>query len=183
MTMTILHTMPNISAQPTWMRVLLGVVMILGGILVLGDVVLATIISAKLIGLTAIVVGVVEIIHAFATKGWGSFVWKVLLGVLYVAAGTALLRAPVAGALMLTWIFGVFLLASGFVRIIMGFGQQESGWTMLISGTFGIIAGLIILTGFPATGLWVLGFLLGIDLILHGIAWLVFGRARPVHGT
>ncbi|EIG62723.1 hypothetical protein ABIB85_000276 [Bradyrhizobium sp. JR1.5] len=32
--------------------------------------------------------------------------------------------------------------------------------------------GLIILTGFPLTGLWVLGLLLGIDLLSHGIGWL-----------
>lgn len=42
----------------------------------------------------------------------------------------------------------------------------------LPSGAFGILAGLVILTGFPMTGLWVLGFVLGVDLISHGIAWL-----------
>jgi uncharacterized membrane protein HdeD (DUF308 family) len=46
---------------------------------------------------------------------------------------------------------------------------------MLISGAFGVLAGLVILTGFPMSGLWVLGLLLGIDLISHGIAWLVYG--------
>jgi uncharacterized membrane protein HdeD (DUF308 family) len=45
---------------------------------------------------------------------------------------------------------------------------------MLLSGVFGILAGLIIVTGFPMSGLWVLGLLLGIDLIAHGAAWLTY---------
>jgi uncharacterized membrane protein HdeD (DUF308 family) len=46
---------------------------------------------------------------------------------------------------------------------------------MLISGVFGVIAGIIILAGWPASGLWVLGLLLGVDLIVHGAAWLMYG--------
>jgi uncharacterized membrane protein HdeD (DUF308 family) len=65
---------------------------------------------------------------------------------------------------------------SGFVRTLIGLSHwKEFGWIMLISGLFGIVAGLVILTGFPRTGLWVLGFLLGIDLLAHGMAWLTFG--------
>jgi uncharacterized membrane protein HdeD (DUF308 family) len=51
---------------------------------------------------------------------------------------------------------------------------QQSGWVMVASGVFGVLAGLVILTGFPATGLWVLGLLLGIDLLSHGIGWLTY---------
>jgi uncharacterized membrane protein HdeD (DUF308 family) len=47
---------------------------------------------------------------------------------------------------------------------------------------FGVLAGLVILTGFPKTGLWVLGFLLGVDLISHGIAWLSYAW-QPVRRT
>jgi uncharacterized membrane protein HdeD (DUF308 family) len=53
---------------------------------------------------------------------------------------------------------------------------------MLLSGSFGVLAGLVILTGFPMTGLWVLGFLLGVDLISHGIAWLIYAW-RPATKT
>jgi len=50
---------------------------------------------------------------------------------------------------------------------------------MLLSGIFGVLAGLVIVTGFPETGLWVLGFLLGIDLITHGVAWFAFAWLEP----
>ena len=49
-----------------------------------------------------------------------------------------------------------------------------AAWIMLLSGVFGVLAGIVILTGFPMTGLWVLGFLLGVDLISHGLGWLAY---------
>jgi len=160
---------------PTWLRILLGIVLIAGGLFVLGDVALATLISTLLIGCTAIVVGAFEIIHAFWTKGWGGFAWQLLLGALYVAFGWMVVSQPVSGALVLTYVLGLIFLASGVVRIVVAFRHwSDAGWLMLISGLFGIVAGLIVLLGWPMSGLWVLGLLLGIDLITHGIAWLAY---------
>ena len=98
-----------------------------------------------------------------------------LLGVLYIAFGAVLVSQPVASALILTYVLGLLLLISGIVRILLGISHwREAGWIMLLSGAFGVLAGLVILTGFPMTGLWVLGLLLGVDLISHGIGWLAY---------
>ena len=173
----------NLSAPPFWVCVLLGIAMILAGIIVLGDVVLVTVISTVFIGAAAIAIGAFEVIHAFWTKGWGGFIWQVLLGILYIAFGVGIVSQPVASALILTYVLGLCLLISGFVRILLGFSHwKEAGWVMLLSGAFGVLAGLVILTGFPSTGLWVLGFVLGVDLISHGIAWLIYAW-RPAART
>jgi len=171
----------GLSVPPTWIRVLLGIVLILAGILVLGDIAVATLISAFIIGVIAIIGGAFEVIHAFWTKGWGGFLSQVVLGALYIGFGIVLVSQPASGALVLTYILGLLLLVSGFVRISLSFNYwAEAGWVMLISGAFGVLAGLVILTGFPMSGLWVLGLLLGIDLISHGIAWLVYGMLPAV---
>ena len=165
----------NLPAPPFWVCVLLGLVMILAGFFVLGDVMLVTVISTIFIGWVAIIAGAFEIVHAFWTKGWGGFVWQVLLGILYIAFGVVLVGQPVASALILTYVLGMMLLISGLVRMLIGISHwREAGWIMLLSGVFGVLAGLVILTGFPMTGLWVLGFLLGVDLISHGIGWLAY---------
>ena len=44
-------------------------------------------------------------------------------------------------------------------------------------------AGSQLLTVVPASGLWVLGLLLGIDLISHGIAWLTFAWRGDVRAA
>lgn len=173
--MTTFGTTSTQSTPPTWLRILLGIVLVLAGLFVLGNVTLATLISTLFIGAMAIAAGVFEIIHAFWTKGWGGFLWQILLGVLYVAFGVVLLNQPVSGALIITYALGLLLLISGVVRAFVSVTHwQDAGWLMLLSGVFGILAGLVIVTGFPMSGLWVLGLLLGIDLIMHGVAWLTY---------
>ena len=162
-------------APPVWICALLGIVMIGAGVVALSDVVFATLISVKLIGFTAIAAGAFEIVHAFWTKGWGGFLWQILLGALYVSFGFVLLTQPASGALVLTYLLGAVLLASGVIRCMLSFAHwQQGGWMMLISGLLGLLAGVLILSGFPTISLWALGFLLGIDLISHGLAWLLY---------
>jgi uncharacterized membrane protein HdeD (DUF308 family) len=72
------------------------------------------------------------------------------------------------------------LVISGFVRIFLGIKHwRQIGWVFLVSGLFGILAGLVILTGFPRSGMWVLGFVFAFDLIIHGVAWLTYGWWSP----
>jgi len=165
----------GLTAPPAWARALLGIVLVGAGIVVLADLALVAVISTMFIGDVAVAVGAVEILHAFWTKGAGGLPWRALLGVLYLAVGIVLLRQPASGALILTYVLGLVLLLSGLVRIRLGVGSwKENGWVMLLSGLFGALAGLAILTGFPRTTLWVLALLLGVDLLVHGVAWLSY---------
>ena len=164
-----------LGSPPLWVCALLGIVMIVAGIAALSDVVFATIISVKLIGLAAIAAGAFEIAHAFWTKGWGGFLWQIVLGALYLAFGLVLLTQPASGALILTYFLGAVLFASGVIRCVLSFAHwRQNGWMMLISGIFGLLAGVLILFGFPTISVWALGFLLGVDLISHGLAWLLY---------
>ena len=163
------------STPPTWVRVLLGIILSLAGIFILGDVALAPLFSTIFIGAMAIVAGTFEIVHALWTKGWGGLAWQIVLGAVYVALGIVLVGQPLSD-LMLTYVLGLLLLLSGIVRILLGFSHWKNvGWIMLLSGAFGVLAGLVILSGFPKLTFWLLGLLLGIDLISHGVAWLTYG--------
>jgi uncharacterized membrane protein HdeD (DUF308 family) len=163
------------AAPPFWICVLLGLFLVLAGVFVLADVALATVISSMLIGAVAIAAGAFEIAHAIWTKGWGGIVWQLILGSLYVAFGLAMVTQPVASAFILTYALSILFVLSGVVRILLGLSHwQQAGWIMLVSGLFGVGAGLVVLTGLPSSGLWVLGFVLGIDLMTHGMAWLGF---------
>ena len=68
-------------------------------------------------------------------------------------------------------------LAIGIIWIVSGIcirpclcALREGGWGILFSGLLAVLAGGLIPAEWPSSGLWVLGFLLGIDLIVHGIA-------------
>lgn len=167
-------------SEPVWVRALLGGVLLLGGIFVLADMMLVKTVSALVIGGAAIVAGVFEIIHAFWTKGWAGATPRMLLGFLYVVFGAVLLTQPAFRAIFLTYALGFALLLSGLVRLPVGFRLRAPLGKLLImlSGVFGIVAGLVILSGWPVSGIRAIGALLAIDLISQGVGWLVVAWRR-----
>jgi uncharacterized membrane protein HdeD (DUF308 family) len=48
---------------------------------------------------------------------------------------------------------------------------------MMTSGVLSLVLGLLVLLAFPGSAFWVLGVLLGIDLVLFGAAQLAFATA------
>jgi len=158
-----------------WIAALVGAALIVVALIVFGHLVAATLISTILIGTMLVVGSLFQIGHAFAERGWGGFALSLLVGLLYLATGLMLVMNPAAGSLALTLLFAAFLLASGVVRIVLAFRFWHMwGWLLLLSGVLGVLAGLVIMTGYPMTGLWVLGFCLGVDLFIHGVWWLAF---------
>lgn len=169
------ETLPK--ADPSWWgAILVGAIFILAGIFVLGDVAAATVISAFLIGILVLVAGAAEVFQAFSAQYWRGFLLRLLIGVLYIIAGLMLVTDPARASITLTLVFALALIASGVVRIVQAVQYWEwFGALLLISGLVGIAAGLIILSKWPISGLWVLGAVVGIDLLLHGLWWLSLG--------
>ena len=166
------------SEKSWWLYLLLGIVLSIAGVFVLGDVVLASVVSAIVIGWVIVIAGVLEIVHAFSAKGWKGFILDLLLGVLYIIGGGILISNPVAASVSLTLAIGIIWIVSGIFRMVLGSAiWREGGWLVFWSGLLAVLAGAIILAKWPASGLWVLGLLLGIDLIVHGIAWISYSFA------
>ena len=165
------------ATDPSWWGALLvGAIFIFAGLFVLGDVVAATVISAILIGILLLVAGASEIFQAFSAQHWRGYFLRLLIGVLYAICGLMLITDPARASVVLTLVFALSLIASGFVRIFQAIQYwQWFGWLLLVSGIVGIVAGLVILSKWPLSGLWVLGFVVGIDLLLHGLWWISLG--------
>lgn len=159
-----------------WGAMLVGAVFIVTGLFLLGDVVAATLISAFVIGVVLLIAGASEAFQAFSAPHWRGFFLRILIGVLYAIGGLMLVTDPARASIILTLVFALSLIASGAVRIVQAVEYwQWFGWLLLASGIVGIAAGLVILSKWPVSGLWVLGLLVGIDLVLHGIWWIALG--------
>jgi len=164
--------------------VALGVIYIIVGVVALGSVVTATVVSVYLVGLMMILAGVTEVIGSFLFKSWGRFLLWLLIGILYIVAGVAAFQNPQLAAALLTLILGVSLLFSGLIKIVMAFAaNQERSWVWVaLSGVITAILGGIILARWPVSSLYILGVFLGVNLIFSGAAWVGFGlslrRAR-----
>jgi uncharacterized membrane protein HdeD (DUF308 family) len=164
-----------------WGRfVALGAVLTAAGILALGDVVVASLVSVILIGAAMFVGGVFQIIHAVVTRRrWGNFLFGLVSGGVYAIGGAFVMREPVQGSVVITLFVLAALVVGGFLRSVIALRHRElSGWwLMLIGGLISVLVGVMLYMALPWSGLWVLGTLIGVELIVQGICWVQFGLA------
>jgi uncharacterized membrane protein HdeD (DUF308 family) len=159
--------------------VALGVALMLLGVFALGDVVGVTLISALFIGAMFLVGGVFQVIHAFMVKTWSGFLMNALGGVLYAIGGVLIMDEPVAGAVVITLFLVLALVIGGILRIVVGLRHREirGWWLMALSGLISAVIGALLYASLPWSGLWVLGTLIGIELVVQGVTWVTFGIA------
>jgi uncharacterized membrane protein HdeD (DUF308 family) len=171
-------------AKSGWI-IALGVVYVIAGLIALGSVVMATVVSVFVVGIMMLIAGVAEVINAFQVKSWGRFVLWLLLGALYIVAGFVTFENPLLAAAILTLILGVSLVGSGIMRIVLAFSVREGmPWIWIAaSGVITLIIGLIILAHWPFSSLFVLGLFLGIDLIFAGAGWISLGLGLRPRGA
>ena len=179
-------TYKQISTKWGWF-VALGVVLILAGIFALGDVVVFTLISVIFIGAMMLVSGIFQIVHAFMTKAWSGFALNLAMGLLYVVGGFLIMDEPVQGSVILTFVLLVALLVGGIMRIVVALRHREltGWWMMVLGGILSVFLAVVLYASLPWSGLWVLGTVIAVELLVQGVTWLRFGFSlrRMAHLT
>jgi len=148
----------------------LGIIWVVLGTIGLGMEVELTIASVMLFGAFLFAGGIFELIHAFQAKAWKGRLPAILIGLAYVAAGILIFQDPLAASKGLTLMLGALLLVIGIVRIVLAFGMKgHAGWIWLaLSGVLSLVLGFMIISKWPASGLWVIGLFVAIELIIQG---------------
>lgn len=166
----------SLRSKSGWI-VALGVVYVIAGLIALSSVVFATRVTVFVVGIMMLISGIAEVVNAFQFKSWGKFLIWLLLGALYIVAGLLTFENPLLAAAVLTLLLGMALVISGVMRIVLALSMREGMMWMsvLLSGIVTLLLGLIILAHWPVSSLFVLGMLLGIDLLIIGIGWIFVG--------
>ena len=150
----------------------LGVALIVTGIAAICLPMTATLAIEIVLGWLLIIGGIIHGIHAFTARRWGGGIFNVLAAILYVVVGIMLLAHPIAAILTLTMLLAAFFFIEGIFKIAMALQMRSMsnwGW-MFFSGLVALALGVLIWIGWPATAAWVIGLLVGIDLIFGGWA-------------
>ena len=134
-------------------------------------------------GVVFLIAGVAEIGIGMHSQGWGRFFLWVIGGFLYLLVGLFCILNPTFVLPLLTLFLGAGLIAAGVVRGYLGFQlpADQPRAMVFLAAVVTILLGLIIVTHWPADSIWVLGTLLGVDLLFNGAGWVSFGlglRAR-----
>lgn len=121
--------------------------------------------------------GIASLIRTFKAKDIAGVFVSLLAAVLYLLIGLLMFAYPTYAVLSLTVLLAIFFVAHGIAQIIMSFDfKPAKGWGwFLFSGLLSVILGILIWFGLPGTAWWVLGLLIGINLLFFGISLLSIG--------
>jgi uncharacterized membrane protein HdeD (DUF308 family) len=153
-------------------------------LLVLGLLSLALPFAAGIAIATAVAVlivcaGIIHLVGSFAARTTGGFLWRLLVGGVYLVAGVYLLVHPRLNLLSLTLLLAALFLVEGIFHIATYFhlrGHAASGW-ILFDGIVTILLAFLIWQSWPSSAVWAIGTLVGVNLLISGFARLMYSRA------
>jgi uncharacterized membrane protein HdeD (DUF308 family) len=149
-----------------------GGLMVLAGILALVYPVVSSFAVVCLLGGVWSVSGILQGISLISARDVPHF-WLQLVSVaLSLLIGLLLIRHRGAGLLVLTLLLLVYFMVEGISKVIFSLMIKPFpnwGW-VLVSGVITILVAFYLWASLPVTAIWLLGVLLGIQLICEGAA-------------
>ncbi len=167
----------NIRHKWGWLLAL-GISMVILGTIALFISPAATLGTVLVLGWLLVVSGVVEAFESFRVRRWGGTFLHLIGGVLGVLVGLLVVTHPVAGALAWTLLFASFLLVIGIFRLVAAVRLKFPNWGWAaFDGAMALLLGFLLWMEWPVSGLWFLGFAVGVSLVLRGWSYVMFAIA------
>jgi len=154
-----------------------AVLSLIVGFLALSSPILFSFLIVRLLGVFALVSGVISLLIAIFGKDVAPRWLNAVFALVRIVAGLALLYCIPSGLRVLTLVFAVFLMVDGAFGILGAFKiRAQKGWiVLLLNGVITLVLGLMVYAHWPTGSVWLLGFFFGISLLCHGFALLRLG--------
>lgn len=173
MTENVLH-----QKRTAW-DVVLGILLVLAGLVVLGNTVVATAVSVVFLGWLTLLSGLIGLVSGLFKIGKDGFWSAALGGGLLLVLGIVMLRNPAITALSITLVAGSMFLATGLTRVVVAFQLSEHRVPLVISGLISVGLGILVLFNLVTASFTLLGVMVGVQAVVEGITLLAVGRLRP----
>jgi uncharacterized membrane protein HdeD (DUF308 family) len=153
-----------------------GIALLVLGFFAISASVLTTMVSIVVLGFIILISGAILAIDAlsFWWGKWSGFFLHLIIAILYIAVGVTLIKNPIAGSISLTLLLGIFYIIAGIVRLSYSpsFRMPNWGWGWF-NGLISLLLGILILTSWPASSLFIIGLFIGIDLVFSGWTYIM----------
>ena len=182
--MSILNPTQALSQSRGWL-IFGGILSIIVGFFAIGSPFLFSIVIVQLLGIFALISGVISLILAIFSKHVAHRILDAFLAVIRIAAGIILLRCIGSSIAVITLILAIFFMVEGIFSIVGAIKIRGHGgwiWT-LINGFVALFLGILVYAQWPSSATWILGFFYGINALFWGISLLSLGLAAPKQAT
>ena len=161
------------SSRRWWVFLTIGALSVVVGLLLLFDLAAAVATLALLVALGLVATGLSELVAAGRYRSVLGFV----AGGILVAGGLAAVVWPHITLWALAVVAGLGLIVSGAARIVGALSLRVEGWDWLLAGgVVSVVVGVLALV-WPDVTILALGILLGLRMIVFGVAEIMFGLA------
>ena len=166
--------------------ILWGALLVVFGMLAIGEPFLAAIALATFIAWLLIFVGIVHSSLAFHAHSGTSLGWKLLVGLAYIFIGVYLRLRPLAGVATLTLMLAFLFMFEGVLDFMLWWKSRKadgSPW-ILLDSLITLVLGGMIYVHWPSSSVWAIGTLVGLSLIISGVTRIMLSLAvRKIAGS
>lgn len=123
--------------------------------------------------------GVAYLVYAFTAKGAGAFLWRLLIGAIYVLGGGYLAFHPGLALESLTLAVAVIFFLEGIMEISAFFQLRAASGSgfILFDAVVTLVLAYMIWRPWPSSSVWAIGTLVGANLIFRGVTWLMYSSS------
>jgi uncharacterized membrane protein HdeD (DUF308 family) len=139
-----------------------------------------TFLTIILLGVVLVIRGAGDITTVFMPHHKKGFAWNLFGGILSVAIGILMIFRPGVTAATLTYLLAAFLVVLGLFKLIAAPIEHDANWGwMMLSGIVSLIFGIWIIGMWPTVSFWLIGLLIGIEILVQGIVMIVLPYSIP----
>jgi uncharacterized membrane protein HdeD (DUF308 family) len=165
---------------------LTGIVLSILGLLLLASPMAAGEFVIMMVAAILFLTGVAQVIQSFRSPGAADRLISAVLGVVVAGLGFMVWRNPEIGSGFLMTLLMVFFVVNGLWKVTTAWRfRGASGWIwLMLAGLVSLFFVWLLWSQWPVAGAWVIGVLIGIDLLLTGISMVVLAvTARRVRSS
>jgi uncharacterized membrane protein HdeD (DUF308 family) len=155
----------------TWLLAVIGLLSIVAGAIVVATPAISLATLAVITGIWMLVDAAAHLVGVLLDRGEQ----RIVAALAGAVIGILLIRHPIPGLVAVALALGLWLILSGIARLVEAIAQRRVGWLVLVA-VVELITGIVIVSD-PRIGLTALALIVGIGLIVRGIAMVAIAWA------
>lgn len=161
-----------------------GILLLVAGVLAIVYPLVSAVAVVVLLGWLLVFSGLIQGISLIGARHVPHYWLQLISAILAMLIGFLFLRDPAQGLVTITLLLVIFFMIEGVAKIVFGLTirpMPQWGW-VLGSGILGVLLSILLLVYLPITAVWLVGLMLGVQLISVGAAITSMAWQARRHG-
>ena len=171
--------------QHWWAVLIEGLLLLVLGAIAITTPFLAGLVITVVVGWLLVIAGLVGLWTSWSMRRVKGVAWAIVSSLVAIVAGLAFFAWPIGGLISLTLVLGAYLTIDGITTVILALQHRRAetknwGW-LLMNGILDLLLATAIIMLQPGITAWLVGVIVGVDLVFAGISMIAMGWSAKVH--